>query len=543
VDTDPGCVAGTPTLPDTGTGTVTIPLTVAEATTSCRLLGLLLTDSAGDVSVYGSEYAPHEPQSPVATLLPTITALTGPAPELDSTTFSPATVPWATGGALTATLHVSSWGPGVTDASVTVGTANGETHPDRVVDGTVSVALTVPPHLLIGPQLVQVRLTDAAGVVQDTAAAGNPLTVVGTNGESGYVPRPPTRVLDTRTTTGGHRGALGAGGQLSLQLGLPADATAVVLNLTATDATAGGFLTAWPTGAARPTASNVNFAKGQTAANLVTVPLGTGGAVDVYNLAGSTDVVADLFGYYTSGSDAGSAYVPVAPHRLLDTRQGGHGPLVAGHPIQIQSGVATAEHPDAMVVNVTATNATTGGFVSLSDSLGTSNLNFRPGQTVANLAIVPTNGPFDIANLAGNVDVVVDLVGYFSLSHGSVFVPAGPTRVLDTRHGTGAPTGPIGPGGALGLRLGGQSGVPANATATVLNLTATGSTTGGFLTTWPAGTARPTASSVNFPVGATVPNLTMTGLGAGGALSIGNSTGSVQVVADLFGYYLPTATG
>ena len=77
-----------------------------------------------------------------------------------------------------------------------------------------------------------------------------------------------------------------------------ANATAVVLNLTATGATADTYLTVYPTGSVRPTASNVNPGRGQTVANLVTATVGADGSVTIYNNAGATDVVVDVQAWF-----------------------------------------------------------------------------------------------------------------------------------------------------------------------------------------------------------------------------------------------------
>lgn len=544
LDTAPGCVAGTPVLPDQTTGTLTIPISVAEATARCQLSGLTLTDAAGDVSVYGPEFA----GSPT---LPAVTGLTGPGPSVLSGTVSTAPIDWATGGVVTVTMHVSSWGPGVTSvvAFVSRGATSNTSDPvtgtvtePRLENGTVTVPVTLPPSMRLGAHAVRAELRDAAN--DDTSVLLGSINVTGSNGVSAFVPEQhPVRVLDTRTTTGGHHGALGAGGQLALHVGAPANATAAVLNLTATGSTAGGYLIAWPDGKPRPNVSNVNFAKGQTVANLVTVPLGPGGVVDIYNLAGSTDVVADLFGYYAPDADAG--YEPAAPWRALDTRSGigaAMAPVQAGHPIEVALPVPFGVDVAATVVNVTVTGASTGGVLSVTGSPATSNLNFTKGETVANLAVVPGT-TMEIANSTGSVEVIADVVGYYSADYWNVFVPADPVRVLDTRTGTGAPHAPLGPDGWLDLQVAGTHGIPANAAAAALNLTAVGSTTGGYLTTWPDTTPRPTTSSVNFAAGQTAANLTMTGLGPQGGLDIGNLAGSVNVVGDLFGYFLPSRQG
>jgi hypothetical protein len=80
---------------------------------------------------------------------------------------------------------------------------------------------------------------------------------------------------------------------------LPADATALSLNVTAVRATLPTFLTIWPTGAAMPTASSLNpFPDAPPAPNAVTVDLSGDGRFNVYNLQGQVHVLADVVGYY-----------------------------------------------------------------------------------------------------------------------------------------------------------------------------------------------------------------------------------------------------
>jgi IPT/TIG domain/Bacterial Ig-like domain (group 1) len=115
-----------------------------------------------------------------------------------------------------------------------------------------------------------------------------------------FTPLSPRRVLDTRTTNG----ALTVADTLTLQLsgvaGVPSTGVgAVLLNLTVTRTTATSFLTAFPTGTTRPGSSDINWVAGRTVPNLALVPLSTAGAIDLYNNSGSTDVVADLEGYYS----------------------------------------------------------------------------------------------------------------------------------------------------------------------------------------------------------------------------------------------------
>jgi hypothetical protein len=83
---------------------------------------------------------------------------------------------------------------------------------------------------------------------------------------------------------------------------VPADATGVVLNTTAVDATADSFLTLWPAGAPRPLASTLNPFPGRITFNAATVDLNATGQFSVYNLAGTVNVVIDVTGYLVDHS-------------------------------------------------------------------------------------------------------------------------------------------------------------------------------------------------------------------------------------------------
>lgn len=117
------------------------------------------------------------------------------------------------------------------------------------------------------------------------------------------------------------------------------------------------------------------------------------------------------------------------------------------------------------------------------------------------------------------------------------FNPLVPTRILDTRNGTGGITGPISAGQTVNLTVGGLNGVPTQASALVLNATVTDTTAASFLTIWPQGAALPTASNLNWSPGETIPNLVTVKLGMSSGISIFNALGDVQVVLDLSGFY------
>jgi hypothetical protein len=122
-----------------------------------------------------------------------------------------------------------------------------------------------------------------------------------------YSPLRPARVLDTRTGRGAPQGFVNSNAAISLGLAgsgrmLPAGATVAVLTLTATRATTGTSLTAWPAGAKIPAVSEVSARPGHTTANLAAVKIGTGGDINIINHHGTTHVVADIVGYYRAAS-------------------------------------------------------------------------------------------------------------------------------------------------------------------------------------------------------------------------------------------------
>ena len=155
--------------------------------------------------------------------------------------------------------------------------------------------------------------------------------------------------------------------------------------------------------------------------------------------------------------------------------------------------------------------------------------------------------------LAAGHSWFIDLVGTSSASGfvGAVvqytlptlsFVPITPTRVLDTRNGTGGLSGPFTNHVARSFQVtGGSSGVPAGAKAVTGNLTVTGQTSAGYLYIGPVAMNDPTSSTLNFPAGDDRANGVTVALSATGSLSItfvAPSNGpSAQAIFDVTGYY------
>ncbi len=151
----------------------------------------------------------------------------------------------------------------------------------------------------------KVSLYNGTGGTVDLIADVAGYYLAGTPTEAGaFTALSPARILDTRYGTGAARAKVAKHATVHLQVtgkgGVPASGvSAVVLNVTATNPASSGYITAYPDGTSRPTASNLNLVKGQTVPNLVVVKLGAGGRVSLYNGTGGTvDLIADVAGYY-----------------------------------------------------------------------------------------------------------------------------------------------------------------------------------------------------------------------------------------------------
>lgn len=237
-----------------------------------------------------------------------------------------------------------------------------------------------------------------------------------------YQPLIPTRILDSRGGVGAP-GPLGAESVIELKVagrgGVPNQGVAaVVLTVTATEATQATFVTVWPGGQSRPTASNLNPSAGEEASNAVIVAPGSDGSIQLYNFAGTVHVVADVTGWFPSGS----TYRPLVPERVLDTRAADEtSALGPGDDIAVDVtgvGGVPATGVSAVAVSVTATKVTALTYVTVwpgdRPRPTASNLNPQPGRDVANLVIatVAADGTISLYNHAGTVDLLVEVVGW-----------------------------------------------------------------------------------------------------------------------------------
>jgi hypothetical protein len=263
----------------------------------------------------------------------------------------------------------------------------------------------------------------------------------------------PARICDTRSGnpsnldatpdnqcngTGNRGERLNAGSTLAVKVvganGVPIGATAAVLNVTAVTPSTAGFLTVYPQGTARPFASNVNYTLGKTTANRVIAPLSNSGQITVYSSA-PVDVVIDVSGYFSAAGGAGTEFNSEAtPVRICDTRAGNPSDLIGsdnqceaetipagGNRTINVAGLAgvPATGATAVVVNLTGIDPTQQTFLTVFPALPrpfASDLNPAPGMVRANLVVAtlsPT-GTINIYNNSGSIDVVVDVLGWYS---------------------------------------------------------------------------------------------------------------------------------
>ncbi|WP_370413966.1 FlgD immunoglobulin-like domain containing protein [Streptomyces fradiae] len=242
-------------------------------------------------------------------------------------------------------------------------------------------------------------------------------------------------------------------------------------------------------------------------------------------------------------------FAPLTPTRLMDTRSGLGVPKAKVGPGATVSlavtgvGGVPATNVSAVVLNVTATAPTVGSFVSVypygTQRAAASNLNFTAGQTVPNLVVVPVkDGKVTFYNKSGSVDLLADVAGYYTAAGtGTTYAPVTPARLMDTRSGLGVRQGKVGPAGTVTLPV-----TEPGASAVVLNVTATGPTSASFVSVYPYGTQRAAASNLNFTAGQTVPNLVVVPV-KDGKVTFYNHAGSVDLLADVAGYFKPGATG
>ncbi len=410
------------------------------------------------------------------------------------------------------------------------------------------------------------HILDSAVIVDniDFIATANPAvdcttgaTVLDPIIDDDFVPFAPKRLLETRQepnqrTFDGLFEALGkrsAGSVTAVVVGgrggVPIDAAAVALNVTAVATEGPGHVTVWPCGDEQPTASNLNYAANQTTPNAVITRIGVGGRICLYTKA-AAHLVVDVNGFMPGTTN----YRPIVPLRQLDTRDDDQ-PAAAGTitEVRIADGFEVPEDAAAAVLNVTAVAPDGPGYVTVfpcdADRPNASSVNYAPGAVVPGMVVVKLSGGDQPGRVClytkAAAHLLVDVAGYFP--PGASFHSLVPQRLLDTR-GLGTADGDQNGGGAAAaggtvvVQVRDRAGVPANASAVALNVIATGTAGRGYVTVYPCGTDRPWVSGVNYEPGDTRSNTVVSQVGADGTVCLYTLAGA-HLVADITGYFVP----
>jgi hypothetical protein len=278
----------------------------------------------------------------------------------------------------------------------------------------VGAGNAVTLYLFAGGNLVVDLLGTFAAVATPAVGAGR------------FVAVDPVRVLDTRPEAGGpvppewvpHRPAAG---ETVRVLGIPAGASAAVVNVVADQAAGSGFLRAQATGATGLTTSNGNFVAGLASGTLSIVPVGADGSISVL-ASNSTHLVVDLMGWITGPTTAPGSdglFVPLTPSRLYDSRAGvGVHPTLTNRVVQMAGGVVPVG-ASAVSMNLTADGATGAGYLTVFPADRgqplISNLNYPAFVPRANAGMVRLSAGGALNTFVNQTThVIIDVNGYFT---------------------------------------------------------------------------------------------------------------------------------
>ncbi|HEY4331538.1 MAG TPA: hypothetical protein VGM78_03170, partial [Ilumatobacteraceae bacterium] len=248
----------------------------------------------------------------------------------------------------------------------------------------------------------------------------------------------PDRKLDTRKAP---LTKPAAGSITKVMTGVPAGATAALVNLTMVDGDGAGYITADRCSvltAGPQTKSNGNHIANDAIANLSVVPVDADGSFCIYNQL-SVNLVVDLQGYFITSDPNGLRFTLIAPARAIDTRLAPLTKPAAGTITKVMTGAPLGT--TSALVNMTMVDGDGGGYITadkcsnlVAGPQSKSSGNFVANDAIANLAVVPldADGSFCIFNQIG-VNLVVDVQGYFGPTGADVFYASGQGRYIDTR--------------------------------------------------------------------------------------------------------------
>ncbi|MGO9305606.1 MAG: choice-of-anchor tandem repeat GloVer-containing protein [Candidatus Korobacteraceae bacterium] len=263
---------------------------------------------------------------------------------------------------------------------------------------------------------VSVYVTDTTNVILDIDGY---FTTPG-SGTYQFYPLTPCRIVDTRNGDGG---MLQAGVERDYTIppncAVPSSATAYSFNVTVLPAAGGlDYLTVWPKGETQPVVSTLNDNTGTVVANAAIVPAGSENATAFYAHSNSTNLLVDVDGYFAAPGTGGLSLYPVAPCRVLDTRQSG-GSFVGEKIVNVVgSTCAPPANAAAYIFNATVVPPGPMLFLTLwpdgEQQPTVSTLNAEDGFITSNMAIVPTNNGSIDAYAYALTQLILDISSYFA---------------------------------------------------------------------------------------------------------------------------------
>ena len=349
-----------------------------------------------------------------------------------------------------------------------------------------------------------------------------------------FHPLPPTRVVDTHSTGG----AIGAGKTRSVKVlgvgGVPSSGVIdVALDVISVDSTAASSFTVFPHAGPRPASPQLSWVKAQRVNTLVWVRVGSGGAVDVSNATGSSQLIVDVEGYYTPVSSNGDVLTAVNGPKLFDSRST-KSPVAANgvRTVQVVGHGGVPAGATAAVVQLTAVRPGQRDYVRAwaagASRPKTWSLYAPKGATTSVTAVVPlsSSGALSISPLFAT-HLVVSLEGFLSAA------PSSPTT------GVTSLVTPAKRLVRLSLAAGATKTVklsrPAGMDSALLTISGSGPA-GTYVSVWPAGQRTPPVATMSLGPG-WLRTSRITPLGTNGSLSIHNAGRStIQIVVDLSGW-------
>ncbi len=264
---------------------------------------------------------------------------------------------------------------------------------------------------------VSVYVSNTANVILDIDAYFAPPA----SGTYQFYPLTPCRIVDTRNGDGG---MLKAGVERDYTIpgncAVPSSAKAYSFNVTVLPSAGGlDYLTVWPKGETQPTVSTLNDNTGTVVANAAIVPAGSENATAFYAHSNSTNLLVDVDGYFAAPGTGGLSMYPVAPCRVLDTRQNNGKPFSGEKTVNVVgSACAPPSNAAAYIFNATAVPPGSMPYLTLwpdgEKQPTVSTLNAYDGFITSNMAIVPTNNGSIDAYAAALTQLILDISGYFA---------------------------------------------------------------------------------------------------------------------------------